>query len=228
MRSSIPPETTSTLKRSTELDSDQGFSLIEALIVLAISSMLLLVLTSTISLARSQNQRLAEHTRLAGNEFYADLQLQAMMDRIYVDPLLQSYGAQPSLSDPRAALHTEESWALLDSDVAFKGTSDSFEFSTRLELADEVSTPRVTIAWSDQNEGRRLSMTIDGQTVLWPVLYDTRTQFRYLTLENELVETFPPAPTNSRDEDSNPILLPKSIMAYREDRVEPVFIVDVP
>ena len=190
--------------------------------------MLLLVLTSTISLARSQNLRLAEHTRLAGNEFYADLQLQAMMDRIYVDPLLQSYGAQPSLSDPRAALHTEESWALLDSDVAFEGTSDSFEFSTRLELAEEVSTPRVTIAWSDQNEGRRLSMTIDGQTVLWPVLYDSRTQFRYLTLENELVETFPPAPTNSRDEDSNPILLPKSIMAYREDRGEPVFIVDVP
>lgn len=207
---------------------EQGFSLIEALIVLAISSMLLLVLTSTISLARSQNLRLAEHTRLAGDQFYADLQLQAMLDRLYIDPLLQAYGAQPSQSNRRAALHTEASWAELNSDVAFEGTSEMFEFSTRMELPDGVSTPRVTIAWVDQIDGRRLSMTVEEEVILWPVLYDAQTRFRYLTRENELTETFPPALTSSRNAERNPILLPKSIMAYREDRGEPVFIVDVP
>lgn len=236
MRLSILARSTLISENAPVEKNEQGFSLIEALVVLAISSMLLLILTSTISLARSQNIRLAEHSRIAGDQFYADLQLQAMLDRIYVDPLLQSYGAQPSLTNRRAALHTEESWAQLDSDVAFRGTSESFEFSTRLETSDDVSTPRVTIAWVDRADGRQLSMTIDGETIVWPVLYDVQTRFKFLTLDGDLVETFPPALNASRSlsrtrprvTDRNPILLPKSILAYREDLGAPVFIVDVP
>lgn len=214
-----------------DVASDHGFSLIEAIIVLAISSMLLLVLTSTISLARTQNLRLADHARLSGDKFYADLQIQALLDRLYIDPLLQAYGAQPSLNDRRAALHTEQSWSDLDSDVAFEGNSERFTFST-LALGDDEAVPqRVEIAWIDERDGRRMSMSLGGAPpVIWPVLYDSQTRFRFRDDEGELLDIFPEPPERSlsRRVATDPTLLPTSILAYRDDIGEVVFIVDVP
>ncbi|MEL6687293.1 MAG: type II secretion system protein [Pseudomonadota bacterium] len=214
---------------------DGGFSLVEALVILAISSVLLFVLTSTIGLSRDQNARLAEHSRLAGDKLYADLQLQALLDSLYIDPLLQASGAKPSVSNRRAAIHTQQSWAELDSDIAFEGNSEAFEFTTQYH-ADGARPVPAQVQWIDSVDGRRLSVNLEGRVITWPVIYDPQTRFRYLTPDNQLLDMFPPPQLQSNESRlvggnapiANPILVPKAIMAYREDTRQVVFIVDVP
>jgi prepilin-type N-terminal cleavage/methylation domain-containing protein len=205
-----------------------GFSLIEALVVLVVSSVLLFILTSAIGFARDQNTRLAEHSRLAGNKLYADLQLQALLDSLYIDPLLQANGAKPSLSNRRAVTFMQDSWADLESDVAFEGNSESFEFLTQYHANSAAPVP-TQVRWLDTANGRRLSVT-------WPVLYDPQTRFQYIGPSNETLDIFPPPRQQSRENRLNtgevaaqsPILVPKAIIAYREDTRKVVFIVDVP
>lgn len=210
-----------------------GFSLVEALVVLAVSSILLVVLTNALSQSRAQNLRLEDHFRLTGDAFYADLQLQALLSGLYIDPLLQPSGAQPSRSDRRLNIHTEQSWAALGSDVAFKGTSEGFDFFT--QYYENGAPVSAEVRWIDTLEGRRLSLTLDGRNIVWPVLYDPQTRFSYLTQDGQVQNIFPPPMTRTqnseaftRSERQSPILVPKAIMAYREDTQKTVFIVDVP
>lgn len=213
---------------------ESGFSLIEALVVLAVSSVLLVVLTNTMSQSRAQNAQLAEHFRLTGDAFYADLQLQALLSGLYIDPLLQPSGARPSRIEQRLNFHTEGSWTTSESDVAFRGTSEAFEFSTQFQ-ADGAKPVPAKVRWIDTMEGRKLSLTLGEDEAVWPVLYDPQTRFRYMSSEGELLENFPPAPVRarfgqapSRTDQPSPIAVPKAIMAYRDDIQKVVFIVDVP
>jgi prepilin-type N-terminal cleavage/methylation domain-containing protein len=210
---------------------EDGFSLVEALVVLAISSVLLVTLTGMIGLTREHNQRLAEHSEMTGSRLYIDLQLQSVLDRLYIDPLLQPEGFMLSRNDSRAGFYNERDWREREQSrpPAFRGTPERFEFSARFMEGRQQAIRPVSVYWNEEADGRRMAMTLDNQTVVWPVVYDPAVRFAYLNEDEALVQTYPaPSTDNEAVRQTDAIFVPKAVMAYREDTAEVVFVLDVP
>jgi type II secretory pathway pseudopilin PulG len=211
---------------------EAGFSLVEALVVMAVSAMLLSVLTSILSFSRASNQRLADHAIRQGDQFYTDLQAQTMTDYFYLDPLLQSRGRRAAANDRDGRFFTQDQWASRDGSMAFEGDETAFSMQARSVLDQSGTIETVSLRWRTDQEGRKLTLSVGDDLIEWPTLYPDGSEFRYMIAPGEYVRKFPPEETDrrafQRTEDPDPTQRPMAIMAVTPATNIPHLILDLP
>lgn len=211
--------------------SDAGFSLIEALVVLAISSLLLVVLTDTLVASQRGHLRLEDHFERRGEAFYLDLQMQALMDHIYVDPLLSQSGWQPALNDRRALLMTSAQWRQQQRDPVFQGSEATVAGEVRNILDGRGAVEPFRLSWMDSQSGRQIRLIVGVMDVTWPRQFPRSTVFRFATDSGQLVEQWPiiQSGRSSRTNETLPTAaLPNAIHLFDKSRSMTLAVYDVP
>lgn len=220
------------LKVATEPStSDAGFSLIEALVVLAISSLLLVVLTDTLVASQRGHLRLEDHFERRGEAFYLDLQMQALIDHVYVDPLLSQSGWQPALNDRRAPLMTSAQWRQQQRDPVFQGSEATVTGEVRNILDGRGAVEPFQLNWVDSQSGRQIRLLVGDMDVTWPRHFPRGTVFRFATDSGRLVEQWPvtQSPRSDRvNEVSASPTLPNAIHLFDKSRSMTLAVYDVP
>jgi len=211
--------------------SDAGFSLIEALVVLAISSLLLVVLTDTLVASQRGHLRLEDHFERRGEAFYLDLQMQALIDHIYVDPLLSQSGWQPALNDRRAPLMTSAQWRQQQRDPVFQGSETTVTGEVRNILDGRGAVETFRLSWVDSQSSRQIRLIVGDMDVTWPRQFPRSTVFRFFTGSGQLVEQWPVTQSGRLDranEGSASPTLPNAIHLFDTSRSMTLAVYDVP
>ncbi|MEM7728816.1 MAG: prepilin-type N-terminal cleavage/methylation domain-containing protein [Pseudomonadota bacterium] len=215
----------------TKADRDAGFSLIEALVVLAVSGALMVALTSILNFSRVSNMRLADHAARQGDMFYTDLQAQSVVDRIYEDPLLQVSGRLPSRASRDGELYSERLWQSREGPVLFSGDETSFTLLARSIVSASGDPEAVTLRWDrTDDDGSRLVMVSGEQQITWPTVFPDLVEFRYMSETGEYSSTFPVKQERPAFERAqlDPVAKPTAIMAVDTATQIPSLILDVP
>ena len=212
-------------------ESEAGFSLIEALVVLAISSFLLVVLTDTLIASQRGHQRLEDHFERRGEVFYLDVQMQALINHLYVDPLLQQSGWQPAINDRRSALFTPQQWRQRDRAPVFEGQPEKFSGEIRNVLSGHSVVEPFQISWVETRKGRQIRLIAGDMDVTWPRYFPGSTQFRFASGSGRLVEQWPVQPDRAAErpnEQTEAAILPDAIHFFDTSRSLTLAVYDVP
>jgi len=172
--------------QSQEIDlTEAGFSIVEALVVMLIGSMLLSVLTPLLITSTRMNEKLSDVFEDRSDRIFFDLQFSELIDS-FIDTSLRSPG-----------LTTED-------EERFVGTPVSFSGKAYTPFGLSAETTDVWVGWTRHNpdesqtlsdantEKNRLMAKIGDRRITWPLLWPENARLFYVDGEGKTHQSWPP------------------------------------
>ena len=173
-----------TLDNEGILYSDSGFSIIEALVVMLIGSMLLSILTPMLISSQQTNEKISEIFQNREDHIFFNMQFSELLDS-FIDPALETSGLA------------------IGDDPSFIGSSVTFSAKARRPFKLTDTTSDVWIGWTKHNPlqidksssasgDNKLIAQIGNQWILWPQIWPDDAKFFYIDSEGEKHPSWPP------------------------------------
>lgn len=164
-------------------DGEAGFSLIEALVVLAISATLLSVVTPLLMSSHRVSQQLDRVFTSQSDMFFFELQLREIFAAVE-DPALQ------------VATGTGRAEGL----VGLRGDGTRMSVPVRNLFGLGRDAERVELGWTAEADDRRLRAATEDLDLRWPVVFGPDSRFYYVSTDGRVHTAWPPdaSPTPDR------------------------------